>query len=179
MDLVDWAWAGVATQVWSFRQPLVPLPGPEQEKVVSLPAGDVLWLRTCLANRRRQAEWVLSENVKKISRIFSMILQRQRLKSSTAHDKQKLSFSLVFLLSPILQKLFLLTWMSLTGFISFRALTFLTRSLSVQVTLLTPSVGFLCPGPSCSSFSPPGVFSWLFLSWDEFIPSLEEVILED
>lgn len=41
--------------------------------------GDVLWLRTCLANRRRQAKWVVSENVKKIYRIFTMILQRQRL----------------------------------------------------------------------------------------------------
>ncbi|KAK4824459.1 hypothetical protein QYF61_015837 [Mycteria americana] len=81
LDLELWR-VDVAIQIWGYRKGLVPLPGLGQEKMVSLPAGGVLWLRSCIANRRRQADCAVSENVKKIDRIFTEILQRQRLKSS-------------------------------------------------------------------------------------------------
>lgn len=122
-----------------------------------------------------------------------MILQRQRLKSSTAQEKQKLAFSLVFLLSSALQKLFfsIEAALDIHDWIYFyQSFNFPNQipgsldNLSAQVTLLLPTVGFLFVldfvqdllGHPCR---PPGVFSWLCLSWDEFIPSLEEVIFED
>lgn len=61
---------------------LTSLPELGQEKVVSLPEEGVLWLRTCVANRRRWADCAVSENVRKIHRIFTEILQRQILKLS-------------------------------------------------------------------------------------------------
>lgn len=78
----------MATQVLGYRMGLVPLPELGQEKVVSLPAGGVLWLRTCVVNRRRRANCAVSENVRKIHRIFTEILQRQILKLSNCRREE-------------------------------------------------------------------------------------------
>lgn len=118
---------------------------------------------------------------------------RDKGSSSTAQEKQKLAFSLVFLLSSALQKLFysIEAALDIHDWIYFyQSFNFPNQipgsldNLSAQVTLLLPTVGFLFVldfvqdhlGHPCR---PPGVFSWLCLSWDEFIPSLEEVIFED
>lgn len=91
---------------------------------VSLPAGDVLWLRTCLANRGSQ-QTVWYQRMWK--RLTGSSQWSCRDKGSN-HPLHKRSRSPHFSSLPFItniSEIFLLPWMSLTGFISVRALTFL------------------------------------------------------
>lgn len=132
---------------------------------------------------------MVSENVKKINRIFSDPAEtKAQVIHCTREAEAGIFSSLPFIANiteAFLGALNVPDWIySYQNFNFPKKIPGHSYNFSVQVTLLTPSVGFLFVFVFIQDFlvhpfRPPGVFSWLSPFWDELIPSLEEVILED